>query len=119
MEKKCNCSEENMSLPDEIVMSLRKYGGIVGLLKSLPDDETLASSGEIHKALSDPIRLKIISMLSIQPLCVCVLKAGLGITDSRLSYHLSVMRKAGLIEGEQQGNWIIYGLTEDGKKWAL
>ncbi|WP_421909272.1 ArsR/SmtB family transcription factor [Methanolacinia petrolearia] len=119
MEKKCSCSEETMSLPDEIVMSLRKYGGIAGLLKRLPDDETLASSGEIHKALSDPIRLKIMSMLGIQPLCVCVLKAGLGIADSRLSYHLSVMKKAGLIEGEQQGNWIIYSLTEEGGKWVL
>ncbi|MDD3373934.1 MAG: ArsR family transcriptional regulator, partial [Methanoculleus bourgensis] len=40
------------------------------------------------------------------------------IADSRLSYHLGVLKKEGLIAGEAQGNWIIYRLTADGETWA-
>ena len=57
-------------------------------------------------------------MLAVQPLCVCVIKAVLEIADSKLSYHLSVLKKAGLIQGDQQGNWIIYRLTGGGEPWA-
>lgn len=57
-------------------------------------------------------------MLAVQPLCVCVIKAVLGIADSKLSYHLSVLKRAELIAGEAQGNWIIYRLTAEGETWA-
>ena len=117
--KKCCCGEGTVCLPGEITESLKKYGGVAGLLERLPDEDTLNLSCGIHQALSDPARLKIIAMLGVQPLCVCVLKACLGMADSRLSYHLSVLKKAGLIEGEQQGNWIIYCLTEEGERWVL
>lgn len=118
-EKDYNCGNESMLLPEAITESLKQYGGIEGLLGRLPDDGVLASTCGIHQALADPIRLKILSMLGVRPLCVCVLKAALGTADSRLSYHLSVMKKAGLINGEQQGNWIIYSLTEEGERWLL
>jgi ArsR family transcriptional regulator len=117
MNRTYNCGAEPVSLPEEIIESLRQYGGIEGLLVRLPDDEALELYSGVHQALSDPTRLKIISMLGIQPLCVCVIKAALGMADSKLSYHLSVMKKAGLIKGEQQGNWIIYSLTDEGKRW--
>jgi len=72
----------------------------------------------VHRALGDPLRLKILMMLSVQPLCVCIVKAVLGIADSKLSYHLGVLKKANLITGEAQGNWIIYRLTTEGEAWA-
>lgn len=113
------CSEECISIPDEIEESLKKTGGIAGLKSLLPDEVEIEKAGSTHRALADPIRIKILSMLKIQPLCVCVIKAMIGIADSKLSYHISVLKKAGLILGEQQGNWIIYRLTEDGEKWAI
>jgi ArsR family transcriptional regulator len=51
-------------------------------------------------------------------LCVYVIKACIRIADSKLSYHLTILKKAGLIEGEPRGNWIIYRLTEKGKKFV-
>ncbi len=113
------CNENCAILPEEITESLKQYGGIEGLIRLLPADEKIKAEHTIHQALSDPIRLKILSLLNIQPLCVCVIKAALCMGDSRLSYHLSIMKKAGLITGEQQGNWIIYSLTEEGKNWVL
>ncbi|MBN1195572.1 MAG: winged helix-turn-helix transcriptional regulator [Methanomicrobiaceae archaeon] len=101
-------------IPEEIAASLCSCGGIAGLENLLPPDAELERFSALHRALADPIRLKILAMLGIQPLCVCVIKTVLGIADSKLSYHLGVLKKAGLIIGEQQGNWIIYSLTGEG-----
>jgi len=103
-----------MDLPQEIRAFLRTCGGIEEIEKMLPSDAHLEQMSARHRACADPIRLKILAMLKIQPLCVCVIKAMLGIADSKLSYHLGVLRKAGLIRGERQGNWIIYSLTDEG-----
>jgi predicted transcriptional regulator len=100
-------------IPDEIAASLCACGGIDGLAALLPSEVELERLGARHHACADPIRLKILAMLALQPLCVCVIKAVLGIADSKLSYHLGVLKKAGLITGEQQGNWIIYSLTAE------
>ncbi|WP_243670934.1 hypothetical protein [Methanoculleus chikugoensis] len=60
---------------------------------------------------------EILAMLAVQPLCVCVVKAA---RDRGLEtlLHLGVLKKAGLITGEAQGNRIIYRLTADGEAWA-
>jgi len=107
-----------LPLPPEVEESLCRCGGIAGLVEQLPGDATLERESGVHRALADPLRLKILAMLAVQPLCVCVIKAVLGIADSKLSYHLSVLKKVGLIVGEAQGNWIIYRLTADGETWA-
>lgn len=101
------------AIPVEIASSLCACGGVEGLVKLLPSEEELARQSGLHHACADPIRLKILAMLAVQPLCVCVIKAVLGIADSKLSYHLGVLKKAGLIAGEQQGSWIIYSLTAE------
>jgi len=103
-----------MDLPQEIEASLCTCGGIEGIEKMLPSEAHLERLSARHRACADPIRLKILAMLGIQPLCVCVIKAVLDLADSKLSYHLGVLRKAGLIRGERQGNWIIYSLTDEG-----
>ena len=45
-----------------------------------------------------------------------MIKEIVGIADSKLSYHLNQLKKADLIEGEQQGSWIIYHLTPLGER---
>jgi len=107
------------ALPEEVEQSLSACGGLKELIAHLPGDETLSRQSAVFRTLADPLRLKILAMLFVQPLCVCVIKAVLGIADSKLSYHLSVLKKAGLIIGEAQGNWIIYRLTTEGEAWAL
>lgn len=118
MAEKDRCREEYAGLPPEIESSLCRCGGIEGLIERLPGDAAIEAACTVHRALADPFRVKILAMLAVQPLCVCVIKAVLGIADSKLSYHLSVLKKAGLILGDQQGNWIIYRLTDEGERWA-
>ena len=110
--------DASLPLPPDVEESLCRCGGITGLMGQLPGDDLLKRESALFRALADPLRLKILAMLAVQPLCVCVIKVVLGIADSKLSYHLSVLKKAGLIIGEAQGNWIIYRLTTEGEAWA-
>jgi ArsR family transcriptional regulator len=62
-------------------------------------------------AVADPIRLRILDILGSQRSCVCDLRDSVGIAPNLLSYHLRVLREAGLIEGTRRGRWIDYHLT--------
>jgi len=107
----------DLSVPDEVACALCACGGIEGLTAQIPADEELKRLSDECQACADTCRLKILYLLRDQPLCVCVIKYVLGIADSKLSYHLSVLKKAGMITGEQMGNWIIYSLTETGIRY--
>lgn len=105
------------SLPEEVERALTRCGGIEGFLGRLPKDRELRRRSALYRAAGDPIRLKILAMLRDQPLCVCIMKSILGIADSKLSYHLNVLKKARLIEGGKRGNWIIYSITDAGREF--
>jgi len=105
----------DLSIPREIADSLRASGGLEGLVDRLPPDDVIERMQGWYQACADPARLKILSLLMVQPLCVCVIKAVVKMADSRLSYHLTILKRAGMIEGEQQGYYIVYHLTRDAR----
>jgi len=45
--------------------------------------------------------------------CVCDLTGELGLAQSKLSFHLKVMKEAGLIEAREQGRWVYYRLRPE------
>ncbi len=108
-----------MEIPEPIKGQVERKGGLEGISRRLADDSQYDEFSRLHKALSDPLRLRILDILIIQPLCVCCIKEIMKISDSKLSYHLSQLREAGLIEGRQEKNWIIYRPTESGSKYGL
>ena len=110
------CCDLGKDLPDPIQKDLDKQGGMEGLLARIPDASALHASSRLHQALSDPIRLTVMYSLLSQPLCVCVIKGVVKIADSKLSYHLSILKEQDFISGEQQGNWIIYSITDRGRQ---
>ena len=61
-------------------------------------------------ALSEPLRVKTIELLREKELCVCDLCNLLGVTQSKLSFHLKTLKEAGLIRGRQEGRWVYYSL---------
>jgi len=67
---------------------------------------------ELFKALSDETRLKIILLLHNRELCVCQIEAALGITQTKASRHLSILRRAGLLKARREGLWMYYTLEE-------
>lgn len=65
-------------------------------------------------ALADPIRWQLVSQLSREDTrCVCDLRTEPEIPANLLSYHLKVLREAGLVVGTRRGRWIDYRLTDD------
>lgn len=71
---------------------------------------TAAIAPSFH-ALSDPLRLRILDLLRTQELCVCDLCDSLEVTQSKLSFHLKVLKEADLVRSRQDGRWIYYSLN--------
>ncbi len=109
--------EGNCSLPKEVADGLRDAGGREGLLSKIPDKDSIKDQADRHQALSDPVRLQIVHLLGISELCPCVLKELTGLTDSKLSYHLSILEKAKLTVWRQNKNWRVYSLTDQGRSY--
>ena len=63
---------------------------------------------KVFKALGDPTRLRIVKLLENGELCVCQLIAVLGMGQSRISRHLSILKGAGLIVDDRKGKWVHY-----------
>jgi ArsR family transcriptional regulator len=65
------------------------------------------------KALADPIRLQVIEALGGGERCVCELTEELDLAQSKLSFHLKVLREAGLLVDRQSGRWVYYQLQPE------
>jgi ArsR family transcriptional regulator len=64
------------------------------------------------KALADPSRVAILSMLSCEDeVCVCVLTDQLDLSQPTISHHLRILREAGLVEASRRGTWAYYRLV--------
>lgn len=70
---------------------------------------------EHFKLLGDRTRLKIISMLYYQEMCVCQLVELLNTTQPNISQHLRKLKDAGLVREEKRGQWSYYSLQLQGK----
>jgi ArsR family transcriptional regulator len=68
------------------------------------------------KALADPVRLEVALALADGERCVCELTDQLNLAQSKLSFHLKVMRQAGLLEARDQGRWVYYRLRPEALK---
>lgn len=65
---------------------------------------------QIYQCLCEPIRLRIVNLLTQGPLCVCHIQDILEIPQAKVSQHLSYLRKRKMVEATRQGNWMIYSL---------
>ena len=68
-------------------------------------------SAVVFAALADPARVRILGVLADAGRCVCDIRTAVPIAPNLLSYHLRVLRGAGLIEGSRRGRWIDYHLS--------
>ena len=73
----------------------------------------LARAAELFHALSDPTRLGILEMLRAGQHCVCDLQSALDAAQSRLSFHLKVLKDAGLVTDRKEGRWSYYTAVPD------
>src|SRR5688572_23120954 len=73
----------------------------------------LSRAVELFHALSDETRLAIVQRLRAGERCVCDLTDLLEAAQSRLSFHMKVLKDAGLVTDRRQGRWIHYSLNTE------
>ena len=66
----------------------------------------------VFKALSEETRLRIIKLLEHGELCVCDIVAALDMIQPKVSFHLAVLKEAGLIKDRKQGKWTHYRIDD-------
>ncbi|MBZ4647669.1 MAG: transcriptional regulator, ArsR family [Clostridia bacterium] len=77
----------------------------------MPNAEELA---EVFKALSDPLRIKLLKLLSAnkqakkKELCVCELAEALGVSQPNVSHHLKILKQAELVQCEKSDTFCYY-----------
>ena len=65
----------------------------------------------VYAALADPTRLRILSLLGEDEICVCHIHASLDVPQPTASRHLAYLRKSGLVEARREGIWMHYRLA--------
>ncbi|MDI6104210.1 metalloregulator ArsR/SmtB family transcription factor [Actinoplanes sp. NEAU-A12] len=73
--------------------------------------ETAAVLAPAFKALGDPVRLQLMSMIASAPggeACVCDLTPAFELSGPTISHHLKTLREAGLVDSERRGTWVYY-----------
>jgi ArsR family transcriptional regulator len=78
--------------------------------RRLPAD-TAAVLAPAFKALGDPVRLQLMSMIASAPdgeICVCDLTPAFELSGPTISHHLKTLREAGLVDAERRGTWVYY-----------
>lgn len=84
------------------------------LTKLLKSPMNLENISQTFKALSDPIRLRIIYLLiGKDSLCVCELVETLALSQSTVSRHLAYLKNSGIVDSWREGVWMHYALKKD------
>ena len=76
------------------------------------DDRIYALHVEVCKAIAHLHRMKVLDLLRQGERCVCEMAPELGITESNLSQHLAILRKAGLVDARREGHSIFYRVRD-------
>lgn len=66
----------------------------------------------IFKALSDGSRLRMLKLIQNSELCGCHIGAALGMVQPQVSFHLRILKKAGLVLDRRCGRWTYYRLND-------
>jgi ArsR family transcriptional regulator len=100
-----------------------------GVSEAPLDEERAAELARVFKALGDPVRLRLLSMIASRgevgedgedgtggrgegggrgEVCVCELTPAFDLSQPTISHHLKLLRQAGLIDCERRGTWVYY-----------
>jgi len=75
------------------------------------DEEAAVDLARMFKALSDPVRLRLLSLIASHEggeACVCDLTGPFDVSQPTISHHLKILREAGLVGSERRGTWVYY-----------
>jgi ArsR family transcriptional regulator len=84
---------------------------VAPLVREPLSSETAVELAGMLKALSDPVRLRLLSVVASHTggeACVCDISVGIDVTQPTISHHLKVLRTAGLLDSQRRGSWVYY-----------
>jgi ArsR family transcriptional regulator, arsenate/arsenite/antimonite-responsive transcriptional repressor len=87
---------------------------LVPVTRAALDPQQADTFAPLFKALGDPVRLRLLSMIASAgggEICVCDLTGEFALTGPTISHHLKVLREAGLVHSDRRGTWVYYRLV--------
>ena len=84
-----------------------------------PAEELLADLADLFKNFSDTTRIRILSLLIDNEMCVCDIAAALGATQSAVSHQLRILKQSRLVRYRRQGKVIYYALADEHVKTII
>lgn len=102
-----------MTATDELMLT---QACCVPLMDAPLTDAQAQDMAQVFKALADPARLRLLSLIAAQPdreACNCELIEPLGLSQPTVSHHLKVLHDAGLLARERRGQWIYYRIVPE------
>ena len=97
----CDCN----AIHQEVVDSTKK--------QMLNDEDLFNNLAEFFKILGDTTRVKILSALDKNEMCVCDIANVLGMTKSRVSHQLAILKNAGIVKFKKVGKEVNYTLDDE------
>ena len=80
---------------------------------TMQGDEITSAASDFFKAFSDKTRLRILTALAIEELCVCDIASLLGMSQSAISHQLRFLKQARLVKSRKDGKTVYYALCDD------
>ena len=114
MKNLCQIDDIEVQIPQGIKREVDEKGGFELIKTSLPMKD-IEKVTELMGILADEKRLLILYALSRQRMCVCMLADLTQSPYSKCSYHITRLKDKGIIEAQNQRNYVIYSLTPYGK----
>jgi ArsR family transcriptional regulator, arsenate/arsenite/antimonite-responsive transcriptional repressor len=103
-----------------MVVQPRRMLQVIGCESPLVRDpltvEQAACAVVLFKALSDPVRLRLLSLIASHDggeACVCELTGFFDVSEPTISHHLKALREAGLVTSERRASWVYYRVVPD------
>ena len=120
-------------------MSTKELGVVEenGVVRRAGAEEGVERLVALGRALSDPIRVRMLSMMAEgrsccdfsvsgvpadegeEGICVCEFEEQFGMGQSRVSYHMKKLKDAGLVREERRGKWSFYSLDREAAEELL
>ncbi|MFI0420051.1 transcriptional regulator [Spongiactinospora gelatinilytica] len=75
-----------------------------------------AAIARVFKALGDPVRLRILSIVASREggeVCVCDITGAFEVSQPTISHHLKVLKEVGLLVSERRASWVYYRLVPE------
>jgi ArsR family transcriptional regulator len=84
----------------------------VWIINAIPSEDDAIDAAELFSQLSSSTRIRLLSMLALEDLCVCELADALKISQPAVSHHLRLLRQSGVVRFKRVGKQAIYYISE-------